>query len=337
MPGQTHSFVEHIKIGVKEAAADQDALLLFSGGKTRRCACSARTAAADACREAWDAWFRSLRPCPRRDAGPRAEGEGYWLVAEASKWWGNEEVRDRAFTEVTAAVPVACCAATRRPFAAECRVLCIPVSSCCRTAHATRLRTCCSGELLRNAGWQARCECCMLLACLEQLMRPIALRCSRLCRFNELTGRYPEFIVVVGYEFKRRRFSEVHRAALRLPQEAFRYEGTPALNAAALVVRRVWAWTAAAAGWVAGQFRGAPRQRHACCAGLGGLQGEQATVAAFEADPYGCHGELAAKRQQRDPFSVGGYTGDRCLDMAELLQHCGPQLYDGPLPWDGTT
>ena len=37
VPGQTNSFMEHIQLGVKEAAADPDALLLFSGGKTRRC------------------------------------------------------------------------------------------------------------------------------------------------------------------------------------------------------------------------------------------------------------------------------------------------------------
>lgn len=34
--GQTESFVEHIQLGVREAAADPEALLLFSGGKTRR-------------------------------------------------------------------------------------------------------------------------------------------------------------------------------------------------------------------------------------------------------------------------------------------------------------
>ena len=57
VPGQVHSFVEHIKMGVEEAARDPGALLLFSGGKTRR------------------------------DAGPRAEGEGYWLVAEVGGYW----------------------------------------------------------------------------------------------------------------------------------------------------------------------------------------------------------------------------------------------------------
>lgn len=33
--GQTHSFIEHILLGVEEAAKDESALLLFSGGKTR--------------------------------------------------------------------------------------------------------------------------------------------------------------------------------------------------------------------------------------------------------------------------------------------------------------
>lgn len=36
VPGQTQSFVEHIQLGVREAAADPDSLLLFSGGKTRK-------------------------------------------------------------------------------------------------------------------------------------------------------------------------------------------------------------------------------------------------------------------------------------------------------------
>jgi hypothetical protein len=36
VPGQTHSFVQHIQLGVEQAAADPSALLLFSGGKTRR-------------------------------------------------------------------------------------------------------------------------------------------------------------------------------------------------------------------------------------------------------------------------------------------------------------
>lgn len=63
------------------------------------------------------------------------------------------------------------------------------------------------------------------------------------------------------------------------------------------------------------------------------LQGEAKTVAAFRADPYGCGEGLASKRAARDPFSLGSLTPERCPAMGELLDYCGPQPYQGPLPW----
>ena len=49
-----------------------------------------------------------------------------------------------------------------------------------------------------------------------------------IARFYEYTGRYPSRITVVGYEFKRRRFTELHRAALRWPEDKFLYIGIDA-------------------------------------------------------------------------------------------------------------
>ena len=201
VPGQTHSFLEHIKLGVTQAAADPEAMLLFSGGKTRR------------------------------DAGPRAEAMGYWLVAEGNGWFGNAaSVRERSFTE----------------------------------------------EHARDS--------------FENFL-------FGLCRFYELTGHYPTSVGIVGYEFKRERFGELHRMALRWPDRQFFYVGTPALTSSAEV-------------------------------------GEAATAEAFEKDPYGCNSSfLAEKRASRDPFADGGYSGDRCPALAGLLAHCGPEIYTGPLPW----
>lgn len=51
-----------------------------------------------------------------------------------------------------------------------------------------------------------------------------------IARFHEYTGRYPSRITVVGYEFKRRRFTELHRAALRWPEDRFRYIGIDAVG-----------------------------------------------------------------------------------------------------------
>ena len=58
-PGQAATFLAHIKEGVEIAAKDDGALLLFSGGETRK------------------------------DAGPRSEAQSYWAVAESEEWFGQ--------------------------------------------------------------------------------------------------------------------------------------------------------------------------------------------------------------------------------------------------------
>ncbi|KAH0976728.1 hypothetical protein GBA52_026447 [Prunus armeniaca] len=68
-PGQAATFVAHIQEGIEVAAKDDRALLLFSGGETRR------------------------------DAGPRSEAQSYWAVAESKGWFGKEDLRSRTLTE----------------------------------------------------------------------------------------------------------------------------------------------------------------------------------------------------------------------------------------------
>ena len=59
LPGQASTFLDHIKGGIEAASIDDNALLLFSGGETRK------------------------------DAGPRSEAQSYWSVAESSDWFGE--------------------------------------------------------------------------------------------------------------------------------------------------------------------------------------------------------------------------------------------------------
>eukprot|EP01018_Ginkgo_biloba_P019225 Gb_01467 [translate_table: standard] len=69
-PGQAATFLQHIRAGIESAAKDDEALLLFSGGETRR------------------------------EAGPRSEAQSYWSVAESQGWFGKQmDVRSRALTE----------------------------------------------------------------------------------------------------------------------------------------------------------------------------------------------------------------------------------------------
>ena len=57
-PGQAATFLAHIKEGIESTSRDDVALLMFSGGETRK------------------------------DAGPRSEAQSYWTVAESKGWFG---------------------------------------------------------------------------------------------------------------------------------------------------------------------------------------------------------------------------------------------------------
>ena len=117
---------------------------------------------------------------------------------------------------------------------------------------------------------------------------------------SQVSGRYPERVTVVSFGFKKRRFVELHRAALRFPRAAFTYVGIDP--------------------------PGLP---------LDVLAGELAhSSKPFERDPYGCaEAELRRKRATRDPFRRGARYAEGCPAMAPLLEHCEPSTFRGPLPW----
>lgn len=123
-----------------------------------------------------------------------------------------------------------------------------------------------------------------------------------LCRFREVTGRYPERISLVSFGFKRARFETMHRRALRWPLARFAYAGVDPAGGVSQAVR----------------------------------DGELLNSAAlFEHDPYGClDPHLTRKREQRNPFhDVSGYPSE-CPELEELFEYCSEELFSGPLPWE---
>ena len=216
---QLSTFLAHIQRGVDIAAADQNALLVFSGGETRPA------------------------------AGPRSEAQSYWMVAELHKWWQHDMDR----STVTDGVQ-----------------------------WSARSRTS-TEEFARDS--------------YENLLFSI-------CRFHELTQRYPDAITVVGFSFKRDRFIHLHADAIHYPLSRLTYVGldpTAQHNQSEL------------------------------------LEGERVnSYQPFSVDPYGCFPPLSIKRLQRNPFrrSHGYGHSSSCPELAPLLHHCGPSKYDGPaLPW----
>ena len=119
-----------------------------------------------------------------------------------------------------------------------------------------------------------------------------------ICRFREFTGSWPRRITVTGWGFKEARFVDCHRAAVGFPEECFQYEAVNDPEDLAAAVRE-----------------------------------EAANRDAFLADPYAASGALARKREARSPFRREHGFRTSCVELADLLEHRGPDLFAGPLPW----
>ncbi|KAJ6495633.1 hypothetical protein C8R47DRAFT_1115875 [Mycena vitilis] len=123
-----------------------------------------------------------------------------------------------------------------------------------------------------------------------------------IARFHEYTGTYPEKITVVGYEMKRARFVELHRAAIRWPETRFTYIGLD----------------------VAGD-------------NFQAQQGErQNGYLPYLQDFYGCHTFLANKRRGRNYAARYPPYYSSCPELGALLSWCPSvhtELFSGALPW----
>ena len=126
-----------------------------------------------------------------------------------------------------------------------------------------------------------------------------------ICRFREITGRYPDNISVVSFTFKRERFETLHANALRWSIDRFHFVGIdpPASTGFDLAAS---------------------------------TEGEKNnSLLPFMTDPYGCHSDiLQQKRKDRNPFSRLAPYELTCPEMKTVLHWCGPELIlEDELPW----
>lgn len=123
-----------------------------------------------------------------------------------------------------------------------------------------------------------------------------------ICRFQQITKRYPREITMVSWAFKENRF-DIHREALRIPVNRFHFEGV-----------------------------NDPVDMQAA------FTGEAATVRLFKRYRYGTGGELLSKRKKRDPF-MRGHPYRRCDGMEPFFRFIDDPgnstvEYPGIFPWD---
>ena len=126
-----------------------------------------------------------------------------------------------------------------------------------------------------------------------------------LCRFREITGRYPAKVTVVGFDFKSKRFTDLHAKALSIPYDKFQYIGLQPT---------------------------CPNFDH-----IKAEEGEQRVREEFLSDPYSCSKSLEGKRHLRNPFKRTVPYDTACPEIELLLHWCGPDFYvdaGNKLPWD---
>ena len=130
-------------------------------------------------------------------------------------------------------------------------------------------------------------------------------RLFSICRFKEVTGHYPKKISAVSYTFKRKRFEELHAAAIRWPIDQFEFVGIDPDSSTGFDLQS-------------------------------SIDGEINHAAIlFQSDPYGCHTQLLQnKRKDRNAFSRTAPYELTCPEMKELLHWCGPGIIpSSQVPW----
>jgi hypothetical protein len=128
-----------------------------------------------------------------------------------------------------------------------------------------------------------------------------------ICRFYEVVGRYPSNIVVVNWEYKRERFQQYHRAAVRWPMSSFEYIGIDLRDAAAMLGLEV------------------PRSMRELSDG--------GTLKRVKEDLYLCRANAQLRVDRNPQRRVVPYVQSNPA-IRKLLFHCGPDLFDEKhLPW----
>ncbi|KAH9446687.1 hypothetical protein MJO28_016276 [Puccinia striiformis f. sp. tritici] len=141
-------------------------------------------------------------------------------------------------------------------------------------------------------------------------------------RFKEYTGDYPTQITVVGHSVKSKRFNELHRKAMRWPQERFEYIGLDPIN-----LNR---FTTTSTSFSSQETIDLKEIESSM------ILGEKKVYLEFEKDLYGCNLSLMEKRKKRNGFRRFHPYLTSNPEIRGLLDWCpinGIDEYTGSLPW----
>lgn len=124
-----------------------------------------------------------------------------------------------------------------------------------------------------------------------------------LCRFKQITGRYPLIVDIVGFGYKKDRFVNEHRKSVRFPSHRFGYISPDSQD----------------------QKSSFSDMEH------------QVTIPQFQRDPFGCKSPLIDKKNGRNPFNQKHNYLESCPELEQLLNYCNNDSKNAAnkkLPWE---
>ena len=151
-----------------------------------------------------------------------------------------------------------------------------------------------------------------------------------ICRFYECVREFPHKITVVSWEFKRDRFN-LHRSAIDFPDDRFEFVGVN--NPVDLEIATKGEMASGVLPFMKDPY-GTSTQENEIWAESKSLRIERLpnniTAKIVERKKEVA---LGKKRQERNPFNRQHPYETSCPELSALLQHTGPDHFQGTLPW----
>jgi len=137
-----------------------------------------------------------------------------------------------------------------------------------------------------------------------------------ICRYHEFTGKYPKFITLISYPYKHYRFFNLHREAIKYPEDKFQFvgmtydlieDGTPSVIFPSKITE-------------------IPDD-------LPDFELNH-SISNFKTDPYGCKGVLLQKKKDRNPFNRYSSYSSSCPELKEILEYCNTNEIKKEIQWN---
>merc|ERR1712087_90425 len=109
-----------------------------------------------------------------------------------------------------------------------------------------------------------------------------------ICRFYEITGRYPSSITAISWPYKKTRFEMLHRKALMYPEGQFKFLG---IDGQVNVSENAWKF-------------------------------EKMAIELFKEDLFGCYHKLKDTRIGRNPYFRSLPYPNQCPQISGLFNIC---------------